>query len=190
MTELSRKDALLVVDVQRDFCSGGALAVPEGDAVVPVLNRWIKRAEREEALIVASRDWHPPDHISFKQQGGPWPVHCVQNTPGAELHDDLHLPDNALLISKGQDSAYDQYSALDRTGLTQLLKEHEIERVWVGGLAMDVCVKATVCDACDAGFETHLILPATRAVNVNAGDDAHALEVMKQSGAIIEEDAK
>lgn len=184
--ELQQSDALLVVDVQNDFCPGGALAVEDGDAVVPVLNDWIARARDAGIPVVASRDWHPADHCSFEAQGGPWPRHCVRETEGAAFHPDLQLPDDALVVSKGKAQDRDNYSAFDDTGLADTLHQRGVRRVWVGGLAQDVCVQATVLDACEAGFETHLIADATRAVNVNPGDGERALEAMRAAGARIE----
>lgn len=184
--KLSQHDALLVVDVQNDFCPGGALAVPEGDQVVPVLNEWIRAAGEAGVPVVASRDWHPAGHCSFAEQGGPWPVHCVQDTEGAAFHPDLGLPADALVISKGQAPERDNYSAFDDTGLADMLRERGVERVWVGGLAQDVCVRATVLDACEAGFETHLVADATRPVDVEPGDGERALEAMRAAGARIE----
>jgi nicotinamidase/pyrazinamidase len=181
--------ALIVVDVQNDFCPGGALEVPEGDAVIPVINDWVERAQEAGMPIVASRDWHPPDHCSFADQGGPWPVHCVRATAGADFHPDLVLPDNTHLVNKGQAVDKDNYSAFDDTGLADELRNLGVERVWVAGLAQDVCVRATVLDACEAGFETHLIANATRAVNVNPGDGERALEAMRAAGAQIEKTA-
>lgn len=157
-------DALLIVDVQNDFCPGGNLAVPDGDAVIPVLNRWIDGAREKGLPILASRDWHPVEHTSFEAQGGPWPPHCVQDTEGARFHPDLRLPEDAVLISKGTRFDQDAYSAFDNTGLDAWLHMHNVRRLWVGGLAEDVCVKATVEAACELGFETHLLLEATRPV--------------------------
>lgn len=181
---LTPQDALIIVDVQNDFCPGGTLAVPEGDAVIPVLNRWIAAAEQADTPIIASRDWHPPDHLSFETHGGPWPVHCVQETSGAAFHDDLALPEDVEVVTKGHHHDFDQYSAFDRTGLADRLREQGVQRVWVGGLAMDVCVRATVLDACREGFEVHLIRPATRAVDAAARD--RALVEMHEAGARIE----
>src|SRR5437667_258948 len=127
-------DALLIVDVQNDFCPGGALAVREGDQVVPVLNRWIGRAEAQRIPIFASRDWHPPDHISFKARGGPWPPHCVQNTKGAAFHPDLKLPPDTEVISKADDPDKDSYSAFGGTDLATKLRRVGIRRLWIGGL--------------------------------------------------------
>ncbi len=181
---LSPADALIVVDVQNDFCPGGALAVADADPILPELNRWIEAAEHDGALIVISRDWHPPDHSSFRERGGPWPPHCVQDTEGAAFHSSLRLPAGTVILSKGTDPEREAYSAFDGTGLAERLRAREVQRVWVGGLALDYCVKATVLDARRAGFETHLIEPATRAVEAGAGN--RALEAMKVAGAIIE----
>lgn len=183
-------DGLLIVDVQNDFCPGGALAVADGDAVVPVLNRWIEAARKAEVPVYASRDWHPPNHISFTEQGGPWPPHCIQDTAGAAFHPDLRLPDDAVVISKGQDPERDQYSAFDDTGLGQRLRDDGVQRVWVGGLAQDVCVRATVMEGAREGFHVHLIRPATRPVEAQAGDGDRALEDMQDAGAIIETQAE
>lgn len=186
MPELRPTDALLVVDVQKDFCPGGALAVGGGDEVVPVLNHWISIAHQNQAMIVASRDWHPPNHISFRERGGPWPPHCIQRTPGAAFHDGLRLPEQTRIISKGVAPGRDQYSALDETGLVSELRNAGVDRLWVGGLAQDVCVRQTVLDGLEAGFEVTLILSATRPVNASPGDGQRALEEMIQAGANVE----
>ncbi|MEF8793352.1 nicotinamidase [Thiohalorhabdus sp.] len=189
MTErLARGDALLIVDVQNDFCPGGALEVPGGDAVVPVLNRWIEAAREARIPIYASRDWHPENHISFVDRGGPWPPHCIQNTQGAAFHPDLQLPEEAVIISKGTDPGRDQYSAFDDTGLAKRMREQGVQRVWTGGLAQDVCVRASVLDGLGEGFAVHLVQPATRPVDVNPGDGERALADMREAGAIIEEE--
>lgn len=180
---MNPRGALLIVDVQNDFCPGGSLPVPEGDQIVPLLNRWI---DETAGLTVASRDWHPPNHISFKQRGGAWPPHCIQDTPGAAFHPDLRLPRDALIVSKGAHSDYDQYSAFDRTDLAGKLKERGIDRLWVGGLALDVCVRASVLDALREGFEVHLIEDATRAINATPGEGQRALTETRAAGAIIE----
>ncbi|MHC4415824.1 MAG: nicotinamidase [Planctomycetota bacterium] len=185
---MTPRDALLVVDVQNDFCPGGALPVPCGDEVVPVLNRWIEQAERDGALVVLTRDWHPPDHCSFKDRGGPWPPHCVRKTPGAAYHPDLRLPQCAIYIDKARDPDRESYSGFEGTGLAERLRLAEVQRLWVGGLALDYCVKGTVLDGLAAGFEVHVIRPATRAVDVLRGDGQRALEEMRSAGAIIEED--
>ena len=187
---LQAGDGLLIVDVQNDFCPGGALPVPEGDAVVPVLNTWIRAARDAGVPVYASRDWHPPDHISFQPRGGPWPPHCIQDTPGAAFHPDLELPADAVIISKGQSPERDQYSAFDGTGLGQRLQKAGIKRLWVGGLAQDVCVRASVIDGAREGFAVHLIRPATRPVEAQGGDGDRALEDMQEAGAIVETQAE
>ncbi len=167
--DLGPGTALIVVDVQRDFCPGGALPVPEGDAVVPVLNRWITAAEEAGALLVFSRDWHPRGHPSFAAEGGPWPEHCLQDSPGAAFHPALRVPAEAYIVSKGTRFDKDQYSAFDETGLAALLAKRGIRRVLIGGLARDVCVKATALDAVGAGFETWLISEGARALGPESG---------------------
>jgi nicotinamidase/pyrazinamidase len=183
---LTPSDALLLVDVQNDFCPGGALPVAEGDQVVPVLNRWVEAACRGGARIVASRDWHAAGHVSFRERGGPWPVHCVQGTPGAAFVPGLHLPGDALILSKATGPDTDNYSPFADTGLADTLRRQGVRHVWVGGLALDVCVRAAVLDALREGFEVHVIADATRAVNVNPGDGRRALEEMRARGAVIE----
>lgn len=157
-------DAVLAVDVQNDFCPGGALAVPDGDAVVPEINAWLRAAAERNLTVLASRDWHTVDHVSFQAQGGPWPVHCVQSTPGAEFHPALALPKETVLVSKGTAFDRDAYSAFDGTGLAGWLRRKGIKRLWLGGLAEDVCVYHTALDAAREGFEPHLLLAATRPV--------------------------
>jgi nicotinamidase/pyrazinamidase len=186
MPILRETDALIIVDVQNDFCPGGALPIEEGDRVVPVLNRWIEAAVKNGARIVVSRDWHPADHISFRERGGPWPVHCVQGSPGAELRADLRLPKDFLLVSKGTLPDRDDYSDFEMTGLAEDLKKNGIRRVWIGGLAQEVCVRATVLDALKDGFEVRLIKDATRPVNAAAG--ARAIDEMRAAGCVIEEE--
>jgi nicotinamidase/pyrazinamidase len=185
---LERSDALLVVDVQPDFCPGGALPVPEGDAVIPVLNAWIDAAQAGGALVVASRDWHPPRHVSFQTEGGPWPAHCVQDTPGAAYHPALRLPADAVRVAKGTRLDRDQYSAFDETGLGEHLRARGVRRLWVGGLAQDVCVRASVLDARRLGFDVHVLVPATRPVDPQAG--ARALAEMEAAGAVLERRAE
>jgi nicotinamidase/pyrazinamidase len=183
---LQPDDALLVVDVQNDFLPGGALAVPAGNDVVPILNEWIKAAVKGGALVVASRDWHPSEHVSFLDWGGRWPRHCLQQSGGADFHPDLMLPGNVVIISKGTDAEQDAYSAFDETHLAEILKRRGVRRVWVGGLALDVCVQATVLDALKAGFETHVIPEASKPIDEMQGQ--RALEEMRRAGARIAED--
>src|SRR5437763_23169 len=139
-------DALIVVDVQNDFCPGGALAVPEGDAVLEAVNRLASEAP----FVVATRDWHPPDHGSFAAEGGPWPAHCVSGTPGAELHPGVDRSRIDAIVDKGQSREREGYSGFEGTELERLLREHGVRRVDVAGLALDYCVKATALDANNA----------------------------------------
>ncbi|MFA9461151.1 nicotinamidase [Thiohalorhabdus methylotrophus] len=187
--EFGSGDGLLIVDVQNDFCPGGSLAVPEGDEIIPILNRWLALAREANLPIFASRDWHPENHVSFRERGGPWPPHCIQDTQGAAFHPDLELPEQSTIISKGADPDRDQYSAFDDTELAKRLREEDVSRLWVGGLAQDVCVRASVMDGAREGFEVHLILPATRPVEASPGDGDRALEEMQAAGAVIERSA-
>ena len=132
---LRKKDALIIVDVQNDFCPGGTLPVAHGNEVVPVMNRWIRAALAADIPLYASRDWHPLHHLSFSESGGPWPVHCVQDTDGARFHPDLALPNSVIVVTKGVRFDRDQYSAFDETGLATELRRRDITRVWIGGLA-------------------------------------------------------
>ena len=177
-------DALLIVDVQIDFCPGGALPIDDGDAVVPVLNRWIAAAVDAHVPIYASRDWHPAGHLSFTDCGGQWPPHCLQDSEGARFHPDLHLPSSVSLVTKGVRFDKDQYSAFDDTGLATELRRKQIRRVWIGGLAQDVCVRATVVGAREEGFETVVIADATRPVTCAGGESANA--DMRRVGASFE----
>ena len=181
---LQSGDALIVVDVQRDFCPGGSLPIENGDAVVPVLNRWIDRARALGVPVFASRDWHPQGHLSFKSRGGEWPVHCVQGTPGADFHPDLVLPPDAEIVTKGDRVDRDQYSAFDGTGLAGALRKRGVTRVFVGGLAEDVCVRATALDAAKAGLTTHLVAGATKPVTPAGGKAA--LEEMRKAEIVID----
>ncbi len=187
--QMGPDDAVIVVDIQNDFCPGGTLPVPEGDQVIPVLNRWIEQAERVGATIVITRDWHPADHCSFEAQGGPWPVHCVQRTPGAEYHPDLRIPRLAIYVDKAADPARESFSDFAGTALGDQLRRKGIRRLFVGGLALDYCVRATVLEGLTEGFEVHLLLSATRAVNVKEGDGQQAIDEMRAAGARIEDGA-
>lgn len=175
--------ALLVVDIQNDFCPGGALAVPAGDRVVPVMNEYIRVFEANHAPIVATRDWHPQDHCSFKPLGGIWPRHCVQNTPGSAFHPGLELPITAMIISKGTDSKIEAYSGFQHTTLGERLRSRKVNTVCVGGLATDYCVKSTVLDALKAGFNAVWLADASRGVNVRPEDSERAEEEMIKAGA-------
>ena len=181
-------DALIVVDVQNDFCRGGSLAVPDGDAVVPVLNRYMERAHAAGIPIIASRDWHPEKTAHFAAFGGTWPVHCVQGTHGAAFHAGLRLPPETLIASTGMSAKDEGYSALegqlpDGSGVLDALRERGVTRIHAGGLATDYCVRATVLGALAAGFEVFLLRDASRAVDVAPGDGDRAMAEMLAAGA-------
>lgn len=177
-------DALIIVDVQIDFCPGGALPIARGDEVVPVLNRWLAAAADAGVPVYASRDWHPAGHLSFVESGGRWPAHCVQDSEGARFHPALRLPPSAPVVTKGVRFDRDQYSAFDETGLATELRKRGVRRVWIGGLAQDVCVRATVLDARREGFDTIVIGDATCPVTREGGDSAN--EEMRRAGARFE----
>ena len=183
--DLGKSDALIVVDVQIDFCPKGSLPVPEGDQIVPVLNDYIKLFTKSNAKIIATRDWHPQNHMSFKEYGGPWPPHCVQQSEGAKFHPNLKLPNTTTIISKAMDSNKESYSGFDDTNLASELKAQGVDRVFVGGLATDYCVKSTVFDALKLGFEVVLVLDATRGLNLTPGDVEKAIDEMTLNGAEI-----
>jgi len=176
-------DGLLLVDVQNDFCPGGALPIAEGDQVVPVLNRWITAAVKKRVPVYASRDWHPAGHVSFRGFGGPWPPHCLEDSFGAGFRADLQLPENVVKVTKGVRFDQDQNSAFDQTGFIVRLRADGVKRLWIGGLALDVCVLATVLDACREGFVVGVIREGTRPVTPEGGQEA--IEKMREVGAII-----
>jgi nicotinamidase/pyrazinamidase len=181
--KIGPRDALIVVDIQNDFIPGGALPVAEGDQVIPLLNQYQKKFLAAGAMIFITRDWHPPDHCSFKDQGGPWPSHCVRNTRGAEFHPALEMPEQAAIISKAEDPRYEAYSDFQDTGLATLLTKKGVSRVFVGGLAIEYCVKATVLDGLKLGFKVFLLKDAVRGVEVHSGDSRKALDEMEKAGA-------
>jgi nicotinamidase/pyrazinamidase len=171
---LAKHDALLAVDVQRDFEPGGALAVPHGDEVVPVLAGCIEEFKRLNLPVIASRDWHPQDHCSFQAKGGPWPPHCVADTPGAELDPGLGLPAEARIVDKGQSTDRDAYSAFEGTDLHAWLHTKGVQRLFIGGLATEYCVLNTANDALRHGYEVVVLEDAIRAIDPAAGKDAIA----------------
>jgi nicotinamidase/pyrazinamidase len=176
-------DGLLIVDVQIDFCPGGALPIEEGDRIIPILNRWVEAAAGSGIPIYASRDWHPEHHVSFEEQGGEWPPHCVQDTKGAAFHPDLRLPGATVKVTKGVRLDKDQNSTFDETGLADQLRRDGVQRLWVGGLAQDVCVLATVLDARKEGFAVNLILDGTFPVSLEGGKEA--LQKMKNGRVVF-----
>jgi nicotinamidase/pyrazinamidase len=180
MFEPQQDDALVVVDVQNDFCAGGSLAVPDGDAVVPVINEIAPRF----ATVVTSHDTHPPDHSSFAAQGGPWPPHCVEGTRGWELHPDLRV-NAGYQVVKGRAQDDFGYSAFNEE-LADFLRGRGVRRVAVTGLALDVCVRATALDFAKAGYDTVLLTDATRAVDVTPGDGDRTLDELRGAGVRTE----
>ncbi|MBI4507327.1 MAG: nicotinamidase [Chloroflexi bacterium] len=180
--------ALLIVDVQNDFCPGGALAVPEGDRVVPALNAYVARFQAAGLPIFASRDWHPPVTKHFKEHGGLWPPHCVQGTRGAEFHPDLRLPEGVIIITKGDAPDADAYSPFeghtpDGRAFPDVIRERGVGHLYVGGLATDYCVRASVLDARKAGLRVTLLEDAARGVDVQPGDSERAVQEMVAAGA-------
>ena len=183
------KDALIVVDVQNDFCPGGALAVRNGDDVVAVLNRYIEKFLEARLPIFATRDWHPEKTSHFKSYGGPWPTHCVQHSRGAEFHPGLRLGPGVVVVSKGAGADEDGYSGFqgrDSSGapLAELLRERGVEVIFVGGLATDYCVKHTALDGIKQGFRVVLIGDAVRGVDLNPNDSARAVKEMSDAGGL------
>jgi nicotinamidase/pyrazinamidase len=174
-------DALLIIDFQNDFCPGGALAVEEGDQIAGPVARLAPRFE----TIVATRDWHPPDHASFETQGGPWPVHCVQGTPGADLHPSMREIELDAMVDVGREREDEGYSGFEKSDLAQILRDRDVDRVFVCGLATDYCVRASTIDACAEGFDTTVIEDAVRAVNVEPDDGERAMAEMKAAGAKV-----
>ncbi len=186
---MDRHSALLVVDIQNDFCPGGALAVPGGDRVIPVLNEAIAQFAAAGLPVFASRDWHPRDTKHFKDRGGPWPPHCVAGTEGAAFHPDLRLPPDAIVVSKGQDRNDDGYSAFEATTadgrtVVEELRRRGVTDLYLGGLTTDYCVRATALDARKAGFR--VIVLAGGIAGIDAEDSRRALEEIRAAGGTIE----
>ncbi len=181
--DVKNSDALLITDIQKDFLPGGALPIENGDEIIPVLNNYIKRFVDGKAHVLASRDWHPQNHISFKAQGGPWSPHCVKETAGAKFSPYLKLPKHAIIISKATNPEREAYSAFDGTSLAHELRALGVNRLFVGGLATDYCVVNTVVDARKLGFATVVLMDATLGINVEPGDVNRAVETMLKNGA-------
>jgi nicotinamidase/pyrazinamidase len=175
--------ALVIVDFQNDFTPGGALAVAEGDLIAPRIDALARSGEFD--LVVATRDWHPPDHDSFAEQGGPWPPHCVQGTPGADFHPALDRELLDAVVSKGHEPALEGYSGFERTELEALLREHGVEALTMVGLATDYCVKQTALDALRRGFDVTVDASAVRPVEVEPGDGERALAEVRAGGGAI-----
>lgn len=186
--KLNLKKALLIADVQNDFCPGGALAIREGDKIIKNINTYIKLFSRKKLPIFISRDWHPKKTRHFKQFGGLWPRHCVQNTKGAEFHPSLKLAKEVIILSKGMDPEEDSYSVFDSSDsmgmpFINLLKMFRIKELYIGGLATDYCVKYSTIDALKAGFKVRLLIDAIKGVDIKPDDSKNAIKEMKGYGA-------
>ncbi len=182
------RDALLLVDIQNDFCPGGALAVPEGDKILPLANWYARLFERRGLPVFASRDWHPAVTSHFQAYGGVWPPHCVQGTHGAEFHPQLSLPADAVVVSKGMDPQQDAYSAFQAEApggklLGDVLRERGVQRLFLGGMATDYCVRNTTLDALHNGFDVVVLEDAVKGIDLTPGDIARAVAEMEEHGA-------
>jgi nicotinamidase/pyrazinamidase len=175
--------ALLIIDFQNDFTAGGALAVPDGDAIADRVNELID--SRDFDLVVATRDWHPPDHASFAEQGGPWPPHCVQGSEGAELHPSLPRDKIDVVIDAGYERDFEGYSGFEETDLAAVLRQHGADEVTVVGLATDYCVRASALDALREGFRVTLDRAGVRGIDVEPGDSERALDELRHAGATV-----
>lgn len=182
------KKALLVVDVQNDFCSKGALGIAQGDEIIPILNKYIKLFSKKKLPIFITRDWHPKVTKHFKQFGGLWPKHCIQGTHGAEFHPGLKFSKEAIVLSKGMDPQKDSYSAshaedVNGTGFLNLLKIFGITKLYIGGLATDYCVKYSTLDALKNGIKVYVLTDAIKGVNINPNDSLDAIKEILSNGA-------
>jgi nicotinamidase/pyrazinamidase len=183
ITDPEKGDALLIVDVQNDFLPGGALGVPHGDEIIPALNCYIDVFLQHSCPIFASRDWHPAEHCSFRDFDGISPVHCIAGTHGAAFPQSLALPPWTCILSKADSLGIDAYSAFENTGLEERLREAEVTRIFIGGLATEYCVLNTVRDALGSGFAVVLLLDAIRAIDTHRGDSEAAIAEMLALGA-------
>jgi nicotinamidase/pyrazinamidase len=175
--------ALLIIDFQNDFTPGGALAVPDGDAIAGRVNELLDSGDFD--LVVATRDWHPPDHESFREQGGPWPPHCVQGTPGAELHPSVPRDKVDVVVNAGYRPELEGYSGFEETDMAAVLRDHDVDEVTVVGLATDYCVKHTAADALAQGFRVTIDRGGIRGIDVEPGDSERALEELRAAGATL-----
>jgi nicotinamidase/pyrazinamidase len=175
--------ALVIVDFQNDFTAGGALAVRDGDAIAPRVKELLDSGEFD--LVVATRDWHPADHASFREQGGPWPPHCVQGTPGAELHPSVDRDRVDAIVDAGDEPALEGYSGFEETDLERILRDRDVDEVTVVGLATDYCVRQTALDAVERGFEVTVDRAGIRGIDAQPGDSDRALEELAAVGARV-----
>jgi nicotinamidase/pyrazinamidase len=176
---LEQGDALVIVDVQKDFCPGGNLPVAGGDLIIPEINAWTDAAVEKRLPVFFSRDFHPLRHPSFQEEGGDWPAHCLQDTEGARFHPRLSVPEHSVLVTKGVRFDRDQNSVFEETGLEDLLRRDGVRRLWIAGLALDVCVLASALDSASKGFSTVLLQDCTRPVTEEGG--RRALQQMRDA---------
>lgn len=179
------RPALLVIDVQNDFCPGGSLAIEQGDKVVGPLNRIIDAFSSKGLPVLFTRDWHPQNHVSFLTRGGRWPPHCMQGTQGARLHPRLKVPRASIVVDKGDNSEKEAYSGFQGTGLETILRALDVDEVFLGGIATEYCVKETAFDALRRGFRTSVMEDCVRAVEARKGDGRRALEQVEKHGATL-----
>ena len=175
--------ALLIIDFQNDFTEGGALAVPDGDAIAGRVNELIESGEFD--VVVATRDWHPPNHASFPEQGGPWPPHCVQGSHGAELHDSVDRASVDVVVDAGYEPELEGYSGFEGTDLAKVLRDRDVTEVTVVGLATDDCVRHTALDALSEGFRVTIDRAGVRGIDVKEGDSERALDELRSAGAVV-----
>ncbi len=181
---ITQFDALVLVDIQNDFCTG-SLAVKNACSIIETANLYINLFEKRKRPIFATRDWHPKNHSSFKEFGGMWPIHCVEGSFGAEFYKDLKLPVSTIVISKATHIDKDAYSGFDGTDLDIKLKELGIKRLFIGGLATDYCVKATILDALSLNYTVFFLSDASKAVNLNPDDEVLSIDEMLEKGAVL-----
>lgn len=179
------QSVLLLVHLQNDFCRNGTVPVPEGDHVIPVANAWIRFFAGRGYGVVATRDWHPPNHCSFQERGGPWPPHCVQGSLGSQLHPDLRIPPGTLIVSCATNPNKEAHSGFDGTSLEDRLEDLDADTVYVIGFATDYCVKRTVLDARRLGFRVVVVQDGIRGFDVRPGDVQRAVQAMQAAGATI-----
>lgn len=175
--------ALIVVDMQNDFLPGGSLEVPNSDTIIPIINEYIEFFEKHQSLIVFTRDWHPENHISFKENGGIWPRHCIQNTKGAEIHSEIYIPKESLIISKAFEPTIEAYSGFQNTNLHEELQRRNIKNLYICGVATDYCVLNTVIDALEKGYKVYLLVDAIKGVDIKPNDSEEAIKKMISKGA-------
>ncbi len=183
--EILSTDALIILDVQNDFCHGGAMPVRNGHLIAAKLSKLAKKFSKSKAPIIATQEWHPSDHSSFRSMNGQWPDHCIQNTLGADFHPDLLLPPETNIVRKGIDKNIDAYSGFVASNLENLLLEKGIQKLYISGLATDTCVLNTVIDAITLGYSTYVISDGVAAYDVEPGDGDRALHLMQFNDAVL-----